>query len=118
MNRLGIVLCLLTASAAQAAPVVTFQWDAYPVSATQNTGANKFVLETRIDAGAWVAAPDITPITATTVSVDLAGRGGTTVTGHIKACRPSGTATECSGWSNEATKAIVPPLPPTGFKIQ
>lgn len=114
----------LAAMPAQAAPTVTFAWDAYPVTSTKNTGANKFILETRMDAGTWVAAPPITPITATTTTVDLAGRAGSTVTGHIKSCRPGTfaspptTADDCSLWSNEASKGIAPPAPPTGLAIQ
>jgi hypothetical protein len=124
MKKISMLLALLAASAAQAAPVVTFQWDAYLVDSTHNTGANKFVLETKIDGGAFVASPDITPITATTIIVDLAGRAGTTVTGRIKACRPGTFASppiagdECSAWSNEATKVIAAPGPPINLRIQ
>lgn len=123
MTRISVLFALLAASAAQAAPVVTFQWDAYPVDATHNTGANKFILETKMDAGAYLAAPSIA-ITATTVAVDLAGRAGNTVTGRIKACRPGSyanpptTADECSVWSNEASKPITVPAAPAGLKLQ
>jgi len=117
-------ISILSAGLAQAAPVVTFEWDDYPVDATHNTGANKFILETKLDAGAYVAAPSIA-ITATTVAVDLAGRAGNTVTGRIKACRPGSyanpptTADQCSEWSNESSKTIsAPPSAPVGLKIQ
>lgn len=126
MRKIGLLFALLSASAVHAAPVVTFQWDAYPVTSTQNTGANKFILETKMDNGAWVAAPAITPITATSMIVDLAGRAGTKITGHLKACRPGTFATpptaadECSAWGNEATKNLptAPPAIPTGLKLQ
>jgi len=124
MTRISVLFALLAASAAQAAPVVTFQWDSYPVDSTHNTGANKFVIETKIDTKAWVAAPDITPITAISTTIDLAGRTGTTVTGRLKACRPGTfanpptTADDCSAWSNEASKNIAPPEAPTGLKLQ
>ena len=116
-------ISILSAGVANAAPVVTFQWDTYTVDDTHNTGANKFILETKMDAGAYVAAPSIA-ITATTVAVDLAGRAGNTVTGRIKACRPGSyanpptTEDQCSVWSNEAIKPITVPSAPKGLKIQ
>jgi len=126
MKKVGVLFALLSASATQAYPVVTFQWDEYQVTSTQNTGANKFILETKVGAGVWVAAPPIMPITETMMLVDLAGRSGATVTGHIKACRPGTFASpptaedECSVWSNEAIKTLPtsPPEVPAGLKIQ
>lgn len=117
----GLVLGLATLgfirNAANAAPIVTFAWDKYPVDATHNTGANKFILQTKVGTAAYVTAPEI-PITATTVSIDIAGRKGTTVSGRIKACRPGSyanpatTVDQCSVWSNKATKVLSPPVKP------
>lgn len=100
-------------SPANAAPTIQVEWDLYIVSPTENTGASYFILETKIDSGDYVAAPNITPITTTTYSIDLAGRPGATVTAHIKACRPGSYATppqtpdECSDWSEEVSTAIL-----------
>ncbi len=126
MKYILIVLALFVPTLVSAAPVVTFQWDAYPVNSTQNTGANKFILETKMGSGTYAASPAITPITATTYTIDLAGRTGTTVTGRIKACRPGTftvppqSADECSPWSNEASKVVAsePPAAPVGLKLQ
>lgn len=126
MKYILIALALFAPTVVSAAPTVTFAWDAYPVDSTHNTGANKFILETKMDSGTYIASPAITPITTTSYTMDLAGRTGNVVTGHIKACRPGTftvppqTADECSNWSNEVSKTVAstPPAAPSGLKLQ